>query len=455
MVGGGYKGVNPMVTGPMGRRGGAAATASTSASAQGDLDRRFVRLAVRAAASGALADATGGAQRDAGGQTALAAADLERFLEALPNTAWADIVRSAEAIGVGALLSHSLQRSAPSPARADLVDLARRTRLRGDRLLAERRAAGFALSWAGVAHLWLKGAWLAEIHYPEPAARPMADLDLLVRQGDLEAASDALGTLGYRPAGRTWKHTIFRLPGNSSIVDARGEHPDNPRPVEVHTRLVAAVRGIGLEMPHPLGMGNRSTVTRSPGAGAGDGAGGGVVAADVARAAQLVAHASTDAVELSCRPIAFIDLALAMADQPWATWSALLDTFGSHRGARCAWPALSIAARELPGSVPPAVLARLAPLVRPSLRAWAARQDIWSVSRAARGSEARTGARVLRIWPIDAGERLRMMRFMLWPARWHLADRDPELAASSRWPRMYFDHIAYLLGQVARLSGRR
>lgn len=51
----------------------------------------------------------------------------------------------------------------------------------------------------GVEAILLKGAALALTVYPDPALRPMGDIDLLIRPSDLRAAVDALEAMGYEP----------------------------------------------------------------------------------------------------------------------------------------------------------------------------------------------------------------------------------------------------------------
>jgi hypothetical protein len=50
----------------------------------------------------------------------------------------------------------------------------------------------------GCALTLLKGISIAHQHYPEPALRPMRDIDVLVREADVPAAEAALAGLGYR-----------------------------------------------------------------------------------------------------------------------------------------------------------------------------------------------------------------------------------------------------------------
>src|SRR5262249_53134843 len=53
------------------------------------------------------------------------------------------------------------------------------------------------LAAAGIPVLVLKGAFVADLIYPERALRPMNDVDLMVREEDLEGARGTLQSLGY------------------------------------------------------------------------------------------------------------------------------------------------------------------------------------------------------------------------------------------------------------------
>jgi hypothetical protein len=89
----------------------------------------------------------------------------------------------------------------------------------------------------------IKGAVLGSLIYEDPAARPMADLDVLLRAEHFPAGEALLGRLGYAKVFTGWKHTRFARPGNLEIVDRDHEHPDNPRQLEVHPRCQERIRG--------------------------------------------------------------------------------------------------------------------------------------------------------------------------------------------------------------------
>jgi hypothetical protein len=71
--------------------------------------------------------------------------------------------------------------------------------LRNVHLLSELEAVLAALQGEGITPILLKGAALLHSVYVEPALRPMADLDLLLRQEQMAAALRVLAAAGYVP----------------------------------------------------------------------------------------------------------------------------------------------------------------------------------------------------------------------------------------------------------------
>ena len=101
----------------------------------------------------------------------------------------------------------------------------------------ELHAILYAANRAGIAVMPLKGSLLGTLYYPSPALRPMSDLDLLVHPADQAGLVAILRALHYG-----------KLPGypdvyqhDFTVVSMTSEHPDNPRPVEVHTRIQRSV----------------------------------------------------------------------------------------------------------------------------------------------------------------------------------------------------------------------
>lgn len=115
---------------------------------------------------------------------------------------WNRLVLAAEAHGLAPLLHAHVDASGislPSDARRVLRGLYLRYRQSAhvrmrvlDRILAE-------FEEAGVDTLVLKGAALANLIYPEPALRPMGDLDFLVKPDQLPLAQTTLAHAGFAP----------------------------------------------------------------------------------------------------------------------------------------------------------------------------------------------------------------------------------------------------------------
>lgn len=339
---------------------------------------------------------------------------------------WAALPALAEAHGLGALLAARLAPLAPREPAQALADLAERTLARGRRLADESKLIAAAFNEAGLRYAWLKGAHLAPLLYDPPAARPMADLDLWLHPGDASAAESLLLKLGYAPAGQSWKHRRYLRPDNRRVVDWRGEHPDNPRPVELHEALVESFRGIGLDLAAgslPARPNDRLPQARVM--------------------AHLAAHAGVDALQRRLRLVQLVDLRRLAARLDPGDWDRLEALAGRPQAARFVWPGLFLAERWLGLALPPALGARLAAEVSPALRAWLDRAEPDALSVPGAESAPRALLEIARIWPLDAAEHLAYWRFVLWPSRAQLADRYPELAASAAWPLVYLRHGAY------------
>ncbi|MGD8626545.1 MAG: nucleotidyltransferase family protein [Anaerolineae bacterium] len=177
-----------------------------------------------------------------------ALADADRTLEVI--RAWDKATWQAAELailmqGIGPYLHHTLPstpiyEALPATFRQRLADGYQLNDARLKRLLRDLVDILDAAHRGGLALMPLKGPLLATGSYDSPALRPMADLDLLVRPSDLPALAAILHDLGYQsrpqssPGGSVH---IFHRPDNRTVVSRRSNHPDNPRPVEVHIRL--------------------------------------------------------------------------------------------------------------------------------------------------------------------------------------------------------------------------
>lgn len=347
-----------------------------------------------------------------------------------------DLPALAEGHGLACLLAPHLPQAPAEPLFRALHAAAARCRARDALLQQEHTVLAAAMVARAVPHLWLKGAWLSALCYRPPACRPRADLDLLVPERAWPAADSVLRAQGYRPTSRTWKHQVWLRPGNHRVVDMRGEHPENPRPVELHGRLVEAFRGIELALDFEAALECRT---------------GGFAGPDRALGmVHLCAHLTVDMLSRRARLIHLVDLVRLAPRLDDADWARVRGLAGGRQTARFVWPALALAVREAGAAVPASVLGELAQAVRPELRDWLDGVDPDALSRFGRSDRRRALLEVPRIWPIDAYERLRVWQAILWPGRWDLADRYPRLSASRLWRLGYVRHLGYTVRCLAR-----
>ena len=116
---------------------------------------------------------------------------------------WDYVVESSVRHSVAPLLHNGLTRApgadeqVPAAALAELGRLRDLNAERNSRLYGIVGEVGEALGARGVRSLGLKDLGLALELYPDPALRPIGDLDLLIAREDYEAAAECLGGLGF------------------------------------------------------------------------------------------------------------------------------------------------------------------------------------------------------------------------------------------------------------------
>jgi hypothetical protein len=210
---------------------------------------------------------------------------------------------------------------------------------------------------SGIPVMPLKGSLLSARHYAAPALRPMADLDLLVRPEDKPGLSALLEKLGYRLAPPKVRHdtTATYINPDGYAPPRPGEHPDNPRPVDLHTDLKKGLQdGVALydltafiwrESQETELLGQRAW-TPTP----------------ERFLVHLATHALRHCMYRTGRAMQWLDLAhvaplTRQLDPPDADWI---------------YPALTLAARALPRHFAGLDLSPLAERTHPRLRRWAA-----------------------------------------------------------------------------------
>ena len=226
------------------------------------------------------------------------------------------------------------------------------------RMHAELAAILAAAEAAGLEVMPLKGAVLTTDPAADPYRRPMADLDLLVHPPDRPAMGEVLRGLGYTPErerNRRPTHDVFVDAGGGRVVAPEGEHPDNPRRVEVHTEVKRHLWGWvdDDDLTAALWSGSRrGTVLGRPA----------TLPRPDALASHVAIHASSDLLVGRGRLVQWLDLA-------WLAGRGAIPADPPHP--RVAYPAVRLAARALPLAMAGLDLGRLEALLPPRLVRWA------------------------------------------------------------------------------------
>ena len=151
---------------------------------------------------------------------------------------WEEILESARWHGVAPLLYNNLKgiqksRSIPQRVMDELRTDYNANLARNMYIYAELRNILGAFRKKGVEVILLKGAVLAKTIYGDIGLRPMSDVDLLVRKGDLPHAEKILSGLGYLFYGYNNTQEWIRE-NDYHIVYI---HPSKNIPVEIHWHI--------------------------------------------------------------------------------------------------------------------------------------------------------------------------------------------------------------------------
>ncbi len=131
---------------------------------------------------------------------------------------WQQFARAAQVERVAPLLYHGFRHRGwpvemPDNVRQILSQEFYNAAANGSLMFSELEHVLLGLEKHGIQVVLLKGAALAVTIYPDVALRPMADLDLLIRPSDLQAAVGVVEALGYTsenpPLRRGLEHLFF------------------------------------------------------------------------------------------------------------------------------------------------------------------------------------------------------------------------------------------------------
>lgn len=172
---------------------------------------------------------------------------------------WDDLAVRAIVFGLAPQLHCRLRQweLAPPPrAAAKLAAAYRAAAARSADIYRQLGEALAAFDARGLRPVALKGAHLAALVYPDPALRPMNDIDLLFEPDELREAEAALESLGYTGKRKTpalgpgvTKHTsTFRRDAASARTPNPYLSPETDRVIEPHTSLEESWFGLKVDI---------------------------------------------------------------------------------------------------------------------------------------------------------------------------------------------------------------
>jgi hypothetical protein len=360
---------------------------------------------------------------------------------------WFATVRAASGIhGLGPFLGLRVmggEITVPEPVGPWLVGQVERNRERLTRLRSELLTTLAALDERGFDALPIKGGALLLESVESVLWRSFADLDLLVPGGS-ERELDlhlALAHAGYCLAGQSWKHRQYTAcaPGPPLVI-GNGEHPDNPRDVEVHDGVVEMFRGFAWDLtPYLLADLTERNGHRVP--------------SDRAMALHLAVHASISALEGTARAINLIDLSRAVQRAGAMPLYLATRDSGLRQHARFVYPAIALAARETADAGCAELRELLAPHVPEAMVEWTTTASLYHVSWA--GRHDRPSLDRHAIWARSGVERVRMLTHTLLPAPSILASDEGAGSGPAEVVKGYGRHYRRLARRVGMPFGFR
>jgi putative nucleotidyltransferase-like protein len=344
--------------------------------------------------------------------------------------------------GMGPLLGWWCEtgRVVADPTLADVLalqlDYGRR---RAARLRAELGPLLGAFASRGVAVTVLKGADTAYRYFPDPGARPHADIDLLVRPEHRVQARATLLELGFREDATTVQlgGGHWSPPSPQRVRSFELTHPDDPWQVDLHAtldRILFHGLNAGFGVPGPSELEMSPWLPRPVG-----------VLREPLLFAFLAFHASRHF--HFTQLLRLVELVLVarrdFAGRPEA-WAAFWALVTRTRTGRFVYPSLELAERLVPGTVDPEIRRRLADETPARLRRLVARTTPATAHRVYRQPVEKSS-----LWIATPRELLAYLGHVVWPR-----DGDDRLTLRefSRVQRLRLRRVLHSLVRANRLE---
>jgi hypothetical protein len=332
--------------------------------------------------------------------------------------------RAAAAIhGIAPLLAASLRWQGPADWVTFLAEQRANTKSRHRRIEALQQLIDSRAREAALAIVPLKGAALHTGGVYAPGERPMADLDLLVRESDLASATRLLEALGYRETVTFWKNRVF-TPNDSGESGGLGEQPGNNIKIELHWRICEKL---------PVCMTDISDLVFStrpqPGLNA--------YPSRAALMLHLIQHAAGGMVVRTLRLLQLHDLALLARRMSGEDWKEVLRHGNEACGPWWALPPLRLVTRYYPGAIPSGVLTALTRGCPSSLRRVTERQSLTDVSLSSIWVQALPGIE----WSQSIVERVKYIAGRVRPSAETLTARKGDADSGAWATQSQWDHL--------------
>jgi hypothetical protein len=309
---------------------------------------------------------------------------------------WRVAQAAAAMHGVSPLLARRLRWSGTASWQAFLERQRQHTFDRHLNLVALLERLDALARESGLGIVALKGVALHAIALYAPGERPMADIDLLVRERDLPGTVALLERIGYLECSHSRRERTFAQPAGAAPARL-GEHARNPLKIELHTRIAEPLPVYAVDITELL-LPPRGEV----------GIGGYRTAATLMT--HLLLHAAGNMRTRSLRLMQLHDIAALSGRLDESQWSQVL-TYERLFGARWAYPPLALTQRYYGHAIPDAVLERAAESCTPALRRAIARQRLSDLSLSYPWIEFCPGIE----WCVSMGERLRYAHMRVFP----------------------------------------
>lgn len=300
---------------------------------------------------------------------------------------------------------------------------------RARRLMSELESVLAAATERGIAIVPLKGSTaLYTLYADHPALRPMADMDIMVRPADEAAVTELLFELGYLQDESTPRHRTFSHPRAQKVVYTKGEHPDNPRGIQLHTQISEQFWGSTLDVTDALWQGSMAPF----------GAAQGWRSSPLGLMHHLLLHTSADVIAGKARLVRFYDIALLAPQLDTAMWRRLVQSAVQKGEARWFYTSLEMAVRYLKVPVPQEVLTTLAEATPVGWRTFLSRSTLYHLSFC---NPLRVSLQERLMWHRPGKERAVAVWHCLFPAPTQLQEYHPEIINQGQLPLAYARHL--------------